>query len=577
MTAPTPQSNPFMEILSGRLLALVMVLSLSLPSAAQVSDADRQKIEAALPKEAPAKPAKPRRLLIFDLNVGYPGHPSIKTANAAFEMMGQKTGAFETTLSRDPNIFRRESLEQFDAVFFNNTVGNCFTNAELRQNLADFVYAGGGLMGVHGTTVGFTQWPGAVEDWPEFGLMIGARGASHRASDELVTIKLDEPGHPVNQVFGGKAFEYRDEFFRVGDPYSRNRLRVLLSIDNEKSDLKQGPAYGSLVRADNDYALAWVRNYGRGRTFYCTIAHNPYVFWDPKMLQFYLAAAQFVLGDLPGPTVPSARLTPAIRAQEQLGWRLGIEAYTFHKFTLFEGIEKSAELGVPYIGGLSFQKVSKDIPKNLEPGLGDDEIRQIRFKMDAAGVRMLTYYIQEIPGDDEGCRKVFEFGRKLGIETFVTEPKIEALDTIEKFSDRYDIKVALHNHDQKASPHYWSPEAILKACEGRSPRIGAAADIGYWMRAGIDPIAGVKKLKQRLITVQMHDLNDLTAAGHDVPWGTGAGRTAEFVAEVHRQGIKPVMWGLEYSYKFDNNIPELRKSIDFFNRVSVETANGGAK
>ena len=46
-------------------------------------------------------------------------------------------------------------------------------------------------------------------------------------------------------------------------------------------------------------------------------------------------------------------------------------------------------------------------------------------KLDAAGVRLLTYYIQDIPGDEAGCRRVFEFGRKIGIETFMTEPKPE--------------------------------------------------------------------------------------------------------------------------------------------------------
>ena len=193
---------------------------------------------------------------------------------------------------------------QFDAVFFNNTVGNCFTDPGLRQSLVEFVYGGGGLMGVHGTSVAFTQWPGAKEDWPEFGLMIGARGANHRANDEHVFIKLDDPAHPVNQPFGGQGFDYRDEFFRVHEPYSRNRVRVLMSIDTQKTDLQQGSARGKLERADNDYALAWLRNYGRGRTFYCTIAHNPYVFRDPKLLRFYLGAAQFILGDLPAPTVP---------------------------------------------------------------------------------------------------------------------------------------------------------------------------------------------------------------------------------------------------------------------------------
>ncbi|NQT53014.1 hypothetical protein HQ576_13235, partial [bacterium] len=74
------------------------------------------------------------------------------------------------------------------------------------------------------------------------------------------------------------------------------------------------------------------------------------------------------------------------------------------------------------MGGLSFQKVSKGIPKNFDPQLTDDELRQIRLKLDSAGVTMLTYYIQNIPGDAAGCRKVFEFGRKIGIETFMSEP-----------------------------------------------------------------------------------------------------------------------------------------------------------
>jgi sugar phosphate isomerase/epimerase len=404
--------------------------------------------------------------------------------------------------------------------------------------------------------------------------MIGARGANHRAADERVIIKLDEPDHPVNQAFGKQGFEYQDEFFRVHDPYSRERVRVLLSIDTAKTDLQQGPAHGNLERADNDFALAWLRNYGRGRTFYCTIAHNPYVFWDDKMLSFYLAATQFVLGDLSAPTIPSARLTPALRAQEKLGWRLGIEAYTFHKFTLFEAIDKTAQLGLPFMGGLSFQRVSKDIDKNFEPGLTDDELRQIRFKLDAAGVRLLTYFHQDIPGDDEGCRKVFEFARKIGIQTIMAEPKPEALDTVGRFCDAYDINVALHNHDQKASPVYWNPEGILKACEGRTKRLGACADLGYWMRAGIDPITAVRKLKDRLLTVQMHDLDQLSAAGHDVPWGSGAGRTEEFVRELRRLGITPTMFGLEYSYNWLESIPEIEQSIAFFNRISLDLAGG---
>jgi len=544
------------------------------PGRAQTPPADdeRRRVEAALPGRAPAKPRRPRRLLIFDRNVNYGGHRSIPTANLAFTLMGERTGAFATVVSRDPAVFAAESLRTFDAVFFNNTVGNLFTDPVLRQNLVEFVYGGGGMMGVHGTTVAFTQWPGAIEDWPEFGLMIGARGASHKASDEHVFLRNEEPAHPVSAVFGGQGFDFRDEFFRVQAPYSRRRVRVLFSIDQEKTDLTQGPARGKLERADRDYALAWLRNYGRGRTFYCTIAHNPYVFWDARLLQFYLAAAQFALGDLPAPTLPSAQLTPAHRAQENLGWRLGVEAYTFHKFTLFEAIEKTAQLGVPFMGGLSFQKVGGGIPKNFAPGLTDDELRQIRLKLDEAGVRLLTYYLQDIPGEEEACRRVFEFGRQIGIETFMSEPKPEALGVIEKFCDAYDLNVALHNHGPKASPVYWRPEGVLEACKGRSRRLGACADLGYWMRSGIDPLQAVRLLKDRLITVQMHDLNERSAQGHDVPWGTGAGGAEAFLREIHRLGVQPTMWGLEYSHNFLESMPEVASCIEFFNRVSRQLA-----
>ncbi|HPD46204.1 MAG TPA: ThuA domain-containing protein [Anaerohalosphaeraceae bacterium] len=534
---------------------------------------ERALIEKAIPDRAPASPRKRRRLLIFDLNVNYGGHGSIPTANAAFELMGKRTGAFETVISRDPTVFERSSLDQFDAVFFNNTVGNLFEDATLRRNLVEFVYGGGGLMGVHGTSVAFTRWPGAHEDWPEFGVMLGARGASHRENTEHVFIKLDDPEHPVNQYFDAAGFEYRDEFFRFHEVYSRQRVRVLLSIDTTRTKF-DGRQFGNTLRADNDYALAWVRQYGRGRVFYSTIAHNPYVFWDRRMLQFYLAAAQFVLGDLDGPTLPSAKLTPAVRAQEKLGWRLGIEAYTFHRYTLFEAIDKTAELGLPFMGGLSFQKVSKEIDKDFEPGLTDAELEAIRLKLDAAGVRMLTYYFHEIPGDEAGCRRIFEFGRKIGIETFMSEPKPEALDMIERFCDEYDINVAIHNHGPDQSPVYWRPEGVLKVCEDRSRRIGACGDVGYWMRAGIDPIEAVRMLKGRLITVQMHDLHEKGAAGHDVPWGTGVGRTGELITEVHRLGIRPTMFGMEYSHDWFESMPKIAKCIVFFNELSMELAAG---
>lgn len=433
-------------------------------------------------------------------------------------------------------------------------------------------------MGVHGTSVAFTkwQWP-PKEDWPEFGEMLGARGAYHRGGylQEPIVMALDDSGHPLLSVFEGSGYPWKDEIFRFHAPYSRKGVRVLLKIDTEKTDLSTYPPNDpdKCLRPDHDYAIAWVKNYGKGRVFYSSLAHSPHVFEDAKMLRFYLDGAQFVLGDLPAPTTPSAFLSPAVRAQEKLGWRIGIEAYTFHKFTFFEAVSKTAELGLPYIGGLSFmQQVSKDIPKNFDQNLSDDELRQIRMHMAASGVRMLTYYAQNIPSDETACRKLFEFGNKLGVETFICEPKAEQLELLDKLANEYGINIGIHNHGPDISPHLWKPEMVLALCEGRSKRVGAAPDLGYWLRQGIDPIEAIRLLKDRVITVQMHDLHESGENGHDVPWGTGTGKSREFFQELHRLGIKPTMIGIEYSRDWLESMPNLASCIEFFNAVTLELA-----
>lgn len=562
-------------------LVAIVFLRLAAPSPAEeslVPDAAQwARIEKAMPAQASVKPLKSRRLLVFNRNLEYDGHrASILACSEAFKRFGQKTGAFEVTISEDPALFDRESLRRFDAVFLNNTIGSCVAEPERRKNLLEFVTGGGGLMGVHGTSIAFTKWQWwPLEDWPEFGHMIGARGANHRGGyvQEPVVLALDDADHPLLEAFGGKAHPWADEIFRFHDPYSRRNVRVLLRIDTEQTDLSTYPPGDSCLRADNDYALAWIRTYGKGRVFYSALAHSPHVFEDAAMLRFYLDGAQFVLGDLPAPTTPSAFLSPAVRAREKLGWRIGIEAYTFHKYTFFEAIEKTAELGLPAIGGLSFmQPVSKDIAKNFDQNLSDDELLRIRMKLESAGVQMPVYYAQTIPSDEAACRQLFEFGNKMGIETFICEPTPEQLDLLERLADEYAINVGIHNHGPNISPHSWQPEQVLALCEGRGRRIGAAPDIGYWLRHGIDPIEAVRLLKDRILTVQMHDLHEPGGNGHDVPWGTGSGRSRELLQELHRHGIKPTMIGLEYSYDWFESMPKLARCIEFFDATTSELA-----
>jgi type 1 glutamine amidotransferase len=507
-----------------------------------LNDAEgRAKIEKSIPTQTMAAPHKPRRLLIFDLNVNYGGHGSISYANYAFKLMGEKTGAWSTEISRDPRMFERENLSRFDAVFFNNTVGNLFEDKELRNNLAEFVYRGGGLMGVHGTSVAFTRWPGAVEDWPEFGVMIGGRGANHKDSEEPVHIKIDDPESAINGCFGGKGFQYRDEFFRVHEPYSRQQLRILLSMDTDKFDPNQGQPRGNCHRPDNDYAVAWIRGYGRGRVFYCTIAHNPYVFWDSTMLKFYQGAIQFALGDLEVPVTPSAGLTPAVRAQEKWGWRLGLEAPS--KLTFFESADLASKLGLSYVCGRIGQKISPENPKSLGSDLSSEELQQIRLYLNAAGVRCLGLEVDSFPEASAERQRLFEFSRRMGVEILRCAPAPQTLEAISALCDQFDIQLALTGTGAQEPASYGSLEAIRKYCQGRTPRMGAGVDVTRWARSGQDPTQAARTLQSRLTYAGLGDSTE--AANSSNTDARNDGKVQSFFRAIKLFGLKPGMIGIQ--------------------------------
>ena len=198
---------------------IVAVTALSFNASAQqasgrrvVSPEDRQKIEAALPSKAPAKPRRPRKLLVIDGVGGRMGHPSVPQADLAVELMGKKTGAYEVVIGHDSSLLTAASLKGFNAVYLNNTVGDLFNTPELQDTFAAFIRNGGGLVANHAVTA-------ASPDWAEFGVILGARGAAHRDAQEKIIVKLDDPSSPLNHAFGGKGFEFTDEIFRFKDPY----------------------------------------------------------------------------------------------------------------------------------------------------------------------------------------------------------------------------------------------------------------------------------------------------------------------------------------------------------------------
>ena len=98
--------------------------------------------------------------------------------------------------------------------------------------------AGGGFVGFHAAGATFVQWP-RYDQWPAYGEMLGAYedGGHPWRPQETITIEIDDP---LNAAFKGQGFEIRDEVFQLRHGYSRDKFRVLLRIDTEKTDMSPG-------------------------------------------------------------------------------------------------------------------------------------------------------------------------------------------------------------------------------------------------------------------------------------------------------------------------------------------------
>jgi type 1 glutamine amidotransferase len=305
-------------------IAIPLIAAVALGSCSSIASAEppplpeeaRSRIDAALPDAAPAAAAHPRKLLIFTKTRGYT-HESIPYGAYALQRMGERTRAYQADVTDDIDVFDPSALSHYDAVCLLNTTSEFFLppnekaeameftervalvrrDVDLKKSFAGFLSCGKGFVGIHSAT-------DSMYNWPEYGRIIGAYFDGH-PWDERVVLRVEEPGHPLNAPFSGTAFEIADEIYQFREPYSRDNLRVLLSVDPQGTDMTKA----DIRRADGDFAVSWVRRYGEGRVFYCSLGHRPEVFWNPTVLRHYLAGIQFALGDLQADATPLSRTT----------------------------------------------------------------------------------------------------------------------------------------------------------------------------------------------------------------------------------------------------------------------------
>ena len=248
------------------------------------------------------------------------------------------------------------------------------------------------------------------------------------------------------------------------------------------------------------------------------------------------------------------------------GFAVGPQAYTFNRFTVAEAIENAARMGGRVIELYPGQRLSPDRPDvRFDHNVSDELIEEVKSWLREYDIMPVNYGVVGLPNDEEQVRKVFDFGQKLGVLAITSEPSMEAMDLIEEMVKEYDIMLAIHNHPVRPNnPDYriWDPEYVLSMVEGRDPRMGASADVGHWVRSGIEPVDGLKILEGRLVSLHMTDVDQFGLEGEDVVMGTGVGNMAAVLDELHRQDFGGHI-SIEYEANWEDNVPDASQNIGF--------------
>jgi type 1 glutamine amidotransferase len=246
-------------------------------------------------------PEKPKRNLLFIGQAKGYQHEAISTAMVTLYNLGRSSGLWNTQLRTDctaitkkPLKWEARNLDAYDAVVF-FTDGDLDMDASQKADLLSFIRDDGkGFIGIHSAAITFTGWP-------EYGEMLGGYFDGHPWGQFNAPLVVEDAGFPGLKNFP-TAFTLFDEVYQIRN-YSRNDVRVLMSLDADKLDLTRK----GVKRTDKDFAVIWAKNYGKGRVLYNGLGHVQAIWERPDFQKMWLETIQWSMGLIPGDATPQPK------------------------------------------------------------------------------------------------------------------------------------------------------------------------------------------------------------------------------------------------------------------------------
>ena len=235
-------------------------------------------------------------------------------------------------------------------------------------------------------------------------------------------------------------------------------------------------------------------------------------------------------------------------------WRLGTQSYSFRNFDTIGAITEAKKIGLTNI---EFCSVHFPCDAN-DPG-----IPALKALFKEHGVKVPCYGVEEFGADEAVNRAKFEFAKALDIKVITANPLAESFDSLDKLTEEYGIKIAIHNHGPGA--RYDGVQMTLDAIKDHSKLIGACVDTGHAIRSGEKPHEVIAALGDRVHSLH---LKDWITGGEEKILGEGDINLVEVVKALKAIKFKGSLM-VEYENSPDNPGPDmaiglanLQKAVD---------------
>lgn len=238
---------------------------------------------------------------------------------------------------------------------------------------------------------------------------------------------------------------------------------------------------------------------------------------------------------------------------------VGAQSYCFREFDTEQALKRIHDLGLRYVELYDKHAPTRSTPAQIKALLrlcGDYKITPVAFG------------VQHFTRNHDANKRLFDFGKALGIRGFSADPDPDSFDSLDKLCEAYKIAIAIHPHGPQGKRlHRWySAEVILEAVKSHHPLIGTCLDTGHLIRSAqppfgkkLDPAQQVRVMGARNFGLHLKDHDN--KAHTDVVYGKGVLDVPSVLKAL--KDVKFKGWiSIEYEAHPKNPVPDMAACLD---------------